>query len=147
MALIHAHVGQLIEQTQAQELMRQLEEACPQDGPGEIVILWGERLAAGTDGVRAVEALLDLAAKLCIAETEGAGLLEIPAHANGRGLREAGFLPNAGPGLSEPNEDTLGDASGRDSRGIAEGLIAGELSCLYLLDAEPLAGASAVGGT
>ena len=44
-------------------------------------------------------ALLDLAATLGIAEIDGAGLLEIPAQANGRGLREAGVLPNAGPGL------------------------------------------------
>ena len=35
-------------------------------------------------------------------DTAGAGLLEIPAGANGRGLREAGVLPNAGPGLLEP---------------------------------------------
>jgi NADH-quinone oxidoreductase subunit G len=141
MALVHANASQLLDQTQAHELTRQLEQACPEEGPGEIVILWGERLASGTDGARAVEALLEMAAKLGIAETEGAGLLEIPAHANGRGLREAGFLPNAGPGLSESEEE------GRDSRGIAQGLIAGELSCLYLLDAEPLTGVSAVGTT
>jgi NADH-quinone oxidoreductase subunit G len=139
MALLHASTSRLLDQTQAQELTRQLEQACPEEGPGEVVILWGERLAGGPDGTRAVEALLEMAAKLGIAETDGAGLLEIPAHANGRGLREAGFLPNAGPGLSEPEEE------GRDSRGIAQGLIAGELSCLYLLDAEPLSGMSAVG--
>ncbi len=140
MALIRARSSQLFEQAQTHELMQQLEDACPQDGPGEIVILWGERLAAGPDGARAVKALLEMAAKLGVAEVAGAGLLEIPAHANGRGLREAGFLPNAGPGLSEPDEE------GRDSKGIAEGLIEGELSCLYLLDAEPLTGVSAVGG-
>jgi NADH-quinone oxidoreductase subunit G len=138
-AVVHARTSQLFEQAQTQELMRQLEEACPEGRPGEVVILWGERLAAGPDGARAVETLLEIAAKLGIAETEGAGLLEIPAHANGRGLREAGFLPNAGPGLSEPDEE------GRDSREIAEALIAGELSCLYLLDAEPLSGVSAAG--
>ena len=139
MTVVHASASQLLDQTQAQELIRQLEQACPEEGPGEVVILWGERLASGPDGARAVEALLEMAVKLGIAETDGAGLLEIPAHANGRGLREAGFLPNAGPGLSEPEEE------GRDSRGIAQGLIAGELSCLYLLDAEPLTGVSAVG--
>ena len=141
MTLLHASATQLLDQTQAQELIGQLEQACPEEGPGEVVILWGERLASGPDGARAVEALLEMAAKLGIAETEGAGLLEIPAHANGRGLREAGVLPNAGPGLSEPEEE------GRNSRGIAEALIAGELSCLYLLDAEPLTGVSAVGAT
>jgi NADH-quinone oxidoreductase subunit G len=141
MAVIHARAGQLFEPAQTDELMQQLKQACPAEGPGEIVILWGERLAAGPDGVRAVEALLEMAAKLGIAETEGAGLLEIPAQANGRGLREAGFLPNAGPGLSEPDEE------GRDSRGIAEGLIAGDLSCLYMLDAEPLTSVSVAGGS
>ncbi len=141
MAVIDARAGQLFEPAQTDELMQQLKQACPAEGPGEIVILWGERLAAGPDGVRAVEALLEMAAKLGIAETEGAGLLEIPAQANGRGLREAGFLPNAGPGLSEPDEE------GRDSRGIAEGLIAGDLSCLYMLDAEPLTSVSVAGGS
>ena len=140
MALVHARAGQLLEQAQTDALIAQLREACPEDGPGEIVILWGERLAAGPDGARAVEALLELAAKLGVAETEGAGLLEIPAHANGRGLREAGFLPNAGPGLSEPEEE------GRNAREIALALTAGELSCLYLLDAEPLGGVSATDG-
>ncbi|MGA7703328.1 MAG: molybdopterin-dependent oxidoreductase, partial [Solirubrobacteraceae bacterium] len=141
MTLLHASASDLLDQTQARELARQLDEAGPQDGSREVVILWGERLASGPDGARAVEAMLELADKLGIAETEGAGLLEIPAHANGRGLREAGFLPNAGPGLSEPEEE------GRDAQGIAHGLIEGELSCLYLLDAEPLSGVSALGGT
>ncbi len=81
---------------------------------------------------------------------DGAGLLEVPAFANGRGLREAGVLPNAGPGLSEPPA-AGGDANGtsgngggsgsvptRDARAIAEGLAAGELSALYLLHCDPL---------
>jgi len=131
MALIHARAGQLLEQAQAEALMAQLRDACPEDGPGEIVILWGERLAAGPDGTRAVEALLELAAKLGIAETEGAGLLEIPTHANGRGLREAGVLPNAGPGLGEVEEDGL------DAPAIVEAFERGELGCLYLLGVDP----------
>ncbi len=87
-------------------------------GP-EVVVLWHERLAAGADGERAVRALLDLAATLGLAETDGAGLLEIPAHANGRGLREAGVLPNAGPALGELDEEGL------DTPGIAAALAAG----------------------
>ncbi len=39
---------------------------------------------------------------------DGAGLLAVPATANGRGLREAGVLPNAGPGLSELEADGRG---------------------------------------
>jgi NADH-quinone oxidoreductase subunit G len=72
-----------------------------------------------------------------MAVTGGAGLLEVPAGANARGLREAGALPNAGPGLAELSaEATLAD--GRDARAIAEGLAEGELSALYLLHADPL---------
>ncbi len=37
------------------------------------------------------------------------------------------MLPNAGPGLSETDEDGL------DAQGIAEALERGELTCLYLL--------------
>jgi NADH-quinone oxidoreductase subunit G len=98
----------------------------------EVVILWGERLAAGPNGETGVRALLDIAEALGLAGTEGAGLLEIPAAANGRGLREAGALPNAGAGLGEPA------AAGRDARAIAEGLIEGELSALHLLHSDPL---------
>ena len=47
-------------------------------------------------------ALLAIAEALGMAATPGAGLLEVPLASNGRGLREAGVLPNAGPGLSEP---------------------------------------------
>jgi NADH-quinone oxidoreductase subunit G len=130
MKLIHARASQLLEETSAHELAQQLKEAGE-----EIVVLWSERLAAGPEGERAVRALLELAGTLGIVDTDGAGLLEIPAQANGRGLREAGVLPNAGPGLSQLETD------GRDARAIAEGLIAGELSCLYLLGADPLGGA------
>jgi NADH-quinone oxidoreductase subunit G len=100
-------------------------------GP-EVVILWGERFAAGADGAGRIRALLDLAAELSLGETDGAGLLEIPATSNGRGLREAGVLPNGGPGLSEREQEGL------DTHAIAEGLGSGELSALYLLEVDPL---------
>jgi NADH-quinone oxidoreductase subunit G len=135
MKLVQASVADLLGESSAQELAATLKQAGE-----EIVVLWGERLTAGPDGARAAQALLDLAGALGIAETDGAGLLEIPAQANGRGLREAGVLPNAGPGLSRI------DVDGCDARGIAEGLIAGELSCLYLLGANPMAGAGVPGG-
>jgi NADH-quinone oxidoreductase subunit G len=135
MKLIHASVPDLLGDS-AQALAARLKEAAPPEG-AEIVVLWGERLTAGPDGTRAAQGLLDLAQTLGIAETEGAGLLEIPAQANGRGLREAGVLPNAGAGLSQVEQEGL------DARGMAEALTAGELSCLYLLGADPLGGASA----
>jgi NADH-quinone oxidoreductase subunit G len=57
------------------------------DLAGEVVIIWHERI-----GAEAAAALLRI---------EGAKLLEIPAGANGRGIREAGALTNAGPGYAE----------------------------------------------
>jgi NADH-quinone oxidoreductase subunit G len=107
----------------ARELLRQGEE---------LVIVWGERFAAGAQADERARALLDLAAELSLGETSGAGLLEIPATSNGRGLREAGVLPNAGPGLSEP------EAEGLDAPAIAASLAAGELSAAYLLEVDPL---------
>ncbi len=103
----------------------------------EIVIVWGERLTAGPNAAAGAIALLALADSLGMVGTDGAGLLEVPAFANGRGLRETGVLPNAGPGLSEPDAAT-GEASARDARAIAAGLAAGELSALYLLHCDPL---------
>jgi NADH-quinone oxidoreductase subunit G len=135
MKLIHATAADLLGESSAQALAAKLREAAPSEA-AEIVVLWGERLTAGPDGARAAQGLLDLVQALGIAETEGAGLLEIPAQANGRGLREAGVLPNAGPGLSQVEQEGL------DARGMAEALTTGELSCLYLLGADPLGGAS-----
>jgi NADH-quinone oxidoreductase subunit G len=127
MKLVRASAAELLAQESARELSTTLSAAGE-----EIVVLWSERLTAGTDGARAAQALLDLAATLSLAEIEGAGLLEIPAGSNGRGLREAGVLPNAGPGLNAVPD------GGLDAHGIAEALAAGELSALYLLGADPL---------
>ncbi len=148
MKLVRASAADLLEKTG--ELIAKLKDAGPADGTphgggqasAEIVVLWGERLTAGPDGARAAQALLDLAGTLGIADTDNAGLLEIPAQSNGRGLREAGALPNAGPGLSSVDEDTPGGASGLDARAIAQALGDGDLNCLYLLGADPLTGAA-----
>ena len=98
----------------------------------ELVIVWSERFVAGADGAERARALLELATTLSLGETDGAGLLEIPATANGRGLREAGVLPDAAPGLRPAGGDGLG------TRAIAEALAAGKLSALYLLQTDPL---------
>jgi NADH-quinone oxidoreductase subunit G len=127
--LVPAGREQLLDKSSRKELLDTLRAAGE-----EVVVLWHERL--GADGEPAVRALLDLAATLGLAGVDGAGLLEVPAHANGRGLREAGVLPNAGPELGELDEEGL------DARGIATALAAGELSALYLLDVDPLAGPS-----
>ena len=126
--LIQADAADLLDSSdeRAGKLAEQL-----RDAGSEVVILWSERLTAGADGAAAARALLDLAETLSLTGTDGAGLLEIPAGANGRGLREAGVLPNAGPGLSAT-------AEGLDAHGITEGLVGGDLSALHLLQADPL---------
>ncbi len=110
----------------------------------ELVVLWGERLTAGPDGAQGARALLQIARALGLASTEGAGLLEVPAGTNARGLREAGVLPNAGPGLSWPPapgrgaNGGAGSSIGHDAHGIARAVSDGELSALYLLHCDPL---------
>jgi NADH-quinone oxidoreductase subunit G len=100
----------------------------------EVVVLWGERITTGANAKTGARALLRIADALGMAAVAGAGLLEAPAAANGRGLREAGVLPNAGPGLMEAPTGT----AGHDSHAIAEALASGELSALYLHQCDPL---------
>jgi NADH-quinone oxidoreductase subunit G len=92
----------------------------------KVVVIWGERI-----GPAATDALLDLAATLKLAETDGSGLLEIPELTNARGLREAGCLPDAGPGLTAT-------AAGKDTKSILAALESGELKSLLLFGADPL---------
>ncbi len=131
MKLVHAGRKQLLDEAKREDLLDTLRAAGPPEGASEVVVLWHERMTAGRDGERAVRALLDLTATLGLAAIDGAGLLEVPAHANGRGMREAGVLPNAGSGLSETEE------IGLDAQGIADAFERGELSCLYLLGVDP----------
>jgi NADH-quinone oxidoreductase subunit G len=90
----------------------------------DVVILFGERL-------RSAAPVLRLADALELRGRDGAGLLEIPAGTNGRGLREVGATPVAGPGLAEA-------ATGRTTPQIAEGLAAGDLAAVYLLHVDPI---------
>jgi NADH-quinone oxidoreductase subunit G len=126
--------GMKLAQASSEDLpaLRELALSLGQAGE-DVVILWSERLTEGPNGPAAAEALLEIAAELSMSDVQGAGLLEIPAGTNGRGLREAGVLPNGGPGLCEP-----GDAPGMDARAIAEGLAGDELAALYLFQADPL---------
>jgi NADH-quinone oxidoreductase subunit G len=61
----------------------------------------------------------------------GPGMLEVPEESNGRGLREVGCLPGAGPGLSAAD-----GSGGADS--IKAGLQGGELDTLLLLNSDPV---------
>ncbi|HUO73828.1 MAG TPA: NADH-quinone oxidoreductase subunit NuoG [Solirubrobacteraceae bacterium] len=97
------------------------------DGGEDVVIVWGERL-----GADAAATLLEIARRLSLAGRPGAGLLEIPAGANGRGLREAGALPNAGPGHAalEP--------PGRSAAEIAQAAADGAITAIYLFQTDPV---------
>ncbi len=105
-----------------------------------VVIVWGERI--GREGEEAVGALLDIAAALDLAGVEGSGLLEVPELSNARGLREAGCLPDAGPGLTKTAFTPLsgGNASlvGKGTEEIRAALEAGELKTLLLFGVDPL---------
>jgi NADH-quinone oxidoreductase subunit G len=94
----------------------------------DVVILWGERLWRSPG---AAAALLGVAEALGMADRVGAGMIEVPVAANGRGLREAGCLPGAGPGLSEA-------LPGSNADGIRAALEAGGLEALLLFDADPV---------
>jgi NADH-quinone oxidoreductase subunit G len=95
---------------------------------GKVVVIWGERVARDGDGAGA---LLDLADALSMATTDGSGLLEIPDTTNARGLREAGCLPDAGPGLAATSD-------GKSTEEIRAGLESGELTGLILFGVDPL---------
>jgi len=99
----------------------------------DVVILWGERLSDGERGDAGLDALLAVAGALRVAGFDESGLLEVPAAANARGMREAGVLPTLGPGLADAPVAGMGAAQ------IAGALSAGELTALVLLHADPLA--------
>ncbi|HEX3042583.1 MAG TPA: NADH-quinone oxidoreductase subunit NuoG [Solirubrobacterales bacterium] len=94
----------------------------------KVVVIWGERIARQAG---AAEALLAVAEATSMATTDGAGLLEIPDTTNARGLREAGCLPDAGPGLSDT-------PAGMSTEEIRAALISGEIQSLILFGADPL---------
>jgi NADH-quinone oxidoreductase subunit G len=93
---------------------------------GKVVVVWGERI-----GASATNELLGLADALNVAGTDGAGLLEIPETTNARGLREAGVIPDAGPGLNAL-------AGGRQTEEIRQALIDGDLDGVILVGVDPL---------
>jgi NADH-quinone oxidoreductase subunit G len=112
---------------------------------GKVVVVWGERI-----GASATNELLGLADALNVGATdvdgpkspdiEGfsahqqsrVGLLEVPETANARGLREAGVLPDAGPGLGALA------LQGRGTDEIRQALIDGDLDGVILVGVDPL---------
>jgi NADH-quinone oxidoreductase subunit G len=108
------------------------------DGGEDVVIVWGQRCLDEA----ALRALLSVAGRLGLAGHEGAGLLEIPAGANGRGLREAGATPGMGPGFaaldSAGSDGAGGPGPGRGARQIALAAAGGDITALYLFQTDPL---------
>jgi NADH-quinone oxidoreductase subunit G len=97
------------------------------DGGSDIVIVWGERI-----GADAAAALLRIARELQLEDHAGAGLLMIPAGSNSRGLREAGAVPDAGPGYAGL------EFPGRSSAQIGAAAVHGEITALYLMQTDPI---------
>jgi NADH-quinone oxidoreductase subunit G len=103
------------------------------DGGEDVVILWGERSL----GEEALGTLLSIAGRLGLSDRRGAGLLEIPAGANGRGLREAGALPVTGPGYLDVPPSEVG-APGRGWADIARAAAGGDITALWLFQTDPV---------
>jgi NADH-quinone oxidoreductase subunit G len=111
-------------------------------GAESVVVIWGDRI--GREGDGAITALLDVASTLDLANQDGSGLLEVPDFTNARGLREAGCLPDAGPGLSTTSppfsvsETENGGLVGKATEEIRAALESGELKTLLLFGVDPL---------
>ncbi|HEY6672690.1 MAG TPA: NADH-quinone oxidoreductase subunit NuoG [Solirubrobacterales bacterium] len=96
------------------------------DAPDQVIV-WGERLWRDPDAVDALHACshaLDMQKRI------GPGLLEVPEESNTRGLREAGCLPGAKPGL-------VCIDGGRGSAQIKDGLASHDLDAFLLVNADP----------
>jgi NADH-quinone oxidoreductase subunit G len=98
----------------------------------DVVVIWGELVAAGERGAEALEALLALAGALGVEDRSESGLIEVPVAANGRGLREVGCVPTLDPGLADAS------TTGMTAAEIAESEAVG---ALLLIECELPAGA------
>jgi NADH-quinone oxidoreductase subunit G len=97
------------------------------EGGDDVVIVWGEPIQMASQYLAAIANHLGLSGR------DGAGLLEIPSAANGRGLREAGVLPDAGPGYGE-----LAGDLGHNAHVMASAAAGNEITALYLFQTDPL---------
>ncbi|MDQ4049515.1 MAG: molybdopterin-dependent oxidoreductase, partial [Actinomycetota bacterium] len=102
------------------------------EGASDVVVLWGERASHGERGSQTVDALLAVAAALGLSGRAESGLIEIPADANSRGLREVGVLPRLGPGLTDA------PTAGMGAQEVPHAVNAGKLTTLLLLNSDPL---------
>jgi NADH-quinone oxidoreductase subunit G len=98
-------------------------------GAERVVVVWGGGLAGDPRG--GLDQLVAVARELGVSDHEGAGLLEVPAATNARGLREVGVVPTAGPGYSEV-------PAGKDASEIRRSLDSGSLSAVVLAELDPV---------
>ncbi|HTU31702.1 MAG TPA: NADH-quinone oxidoreductase subunit NuoG [Solirubrobacteraceae bacterium] len=97
------------------------------EGGEDVVILYSERLSEP-----AAALIGKIAGHLGLDGRDGAGVIAIPAGANGRGLREAGAVPDAGPGYAPVSEP------GRSAAQIAQAAVDGEVTALWLVQTDPV---------
>ena len=98
--------------------------------PGKTLVIWGERLGRGPDGVAALASLLEIANHLdCSAD--GGGAFSVPEGANARGVREVGCQPGAGPGFRPAD-------AGGSLEDVKQGLTDGSLDGVILVHADPV---------
>jgi NADH-quinone oxidoreductase subunit G len=104
-----------------------------------VVVIYGGSYA---EGETHAGQLLTIAAELGFAGREGSGFLEVPATTNGRGLREVGCIPDAGPGLLRVElQENLHEWRLQGSwttETIRRGLEEGEVSGLVVFGVDPL---------
>jgi NADH-quinone oxidoreductase subunit G len=102
------------------------------NGGSDVVIVYGEQIGVAAAGLPAIARALELDAH------EGAGLLCLPVGANGRGLREVGAVPDAGPGYVAMVADDDGRVGGRSTARIGAAAASGELTALHLFGVDPV---------
>jgi NADH-quinone oxidoreductase subunit G len=99
------------------------------DAGDDLVIVYGERRLS----VQGAAALLNIVSRLGLRGHAGAGLLELPAAANARGIREAGFAPGLGAGYALLDGDP-----GHGAGDIAAALRSGDVATVWLHHTDPV---------
>jgi NADH-quinone oxidoreductase subunit G len=127
---LEALAAQLGDGSPSDPYREQAERAASSLRPGKTVVLYSERIGQGRDGAEALSALRECARALRL-DAEGAGLMEVPDAANGRGLREVGCLPGSGPGFEAAG-------AGLDAAAIRDAGAGDELDALLLFEANPV---------
>ncbi len=133
-------MGSLCRCRKTSEGVRQWPRCC--ESADSVVVIWGDRI--GREGEGATAALLDVAAGPRPCHQGGRGTTgRSPRWPTPVGLREAGCLPDTGPGLTSPVLTVTKTANtgmtGKATEEIRAALESGELKTLLLFGVDPLA--------